>query len=122
MMAEWLFDKSGSARVILDGSMIRNNRGEVIAWIAGVNLYSLGGSHTHIGWVEGGVIFDQDNCTIAFTQNSSGSLSGVPVMSAVACMPAFSAIPARPAFSATPAKPARSGWSNRNLEHYLRNP
>jgi hypothetical protein len=119
MMAEWLFDKSGSARVILDGSMIRNNRGEVVAWIAGGNLYSLDGSH--IGWVEGSVIYDRDNSAIAFTRNARGSLSGAPALSAVSAMPAFSAMPARPAFSATPAKPARSDWSNRDLEPYLRN-
>jgi len=117
-MAEWLFDKSGNARAILDHNKIRDSRGEVVAWMTGENLYSLGGSH--MGWVEGGVIYDCDNCAIGFTRNRTGSLPSVPGLSGVPGMPGFSGVPGRPGFSGIPGKPGRGGWSNRDLEHYLK--
>jgi hypothetical protein len=67
-MAQWLFDKSGNSLAIFDVNMIRDNYGNVVAWVGGGNLYSLHGSH--IGWVEGGVIYDQDNCAIALLWRS----------------------------------------------------
>ena len=34
-MAEWMFDRSGRACLILDGDRVRNDHGSVIGWISG---------------------------------------------------------------------------------------
>jgi hypothetical protein len=70
-MAEWLYDRSGIARIILDDDRIRNKRGNVIAWISGSNVYSLHGRH--IGWFDGGVIYDSRNCAVLSGNYGSGN-------------------------------------------------
>jgi hypothetical protein len=56
-MTEWLFDRHGSPRLILDDDCVRSASGGVIAWISGDGLFSLTGRH--IGWYEDGVIYDR---------------------------------------------------------------
>ena len=78
-MAEWLFDRNGSACLILDGDRVRGDRGDVVGWINGSNVYSLHGQH--IGCFEGGVIYDSSNCVLAFIRNRTCSLPSVPGLS-----------------------------------------
>lgn len=47
-MAEWLFDRNGRPRIILDAEKIRSRQGKVIAWISRNSVYSLQGRHR--GW------------------------------------------------------------------------
>ena len=54
----------------------------------GGSVYSLNG--THIGWFDGGVIYDAQNCALAFTRNRTGSLPSVPGIGSTPGMPGFS--------------------------------
>ncbi len=116
-MAEWLFDRNGRARILLDNDKLRNNRGEVIAWISRNNIYSVTGSH--IGWFEGGVAFDSRNCPIAFSKDRAEALPSVPGMSGTPGMPGFAGVPGRPGFSGVPGRPGRGGWSHHDVEDYF---
>ena len=107
-MAEWLFDRNGTPCLILDNDKIRNDRGEVVGWLTNANVYSLSGSH--IGWHEGGVIYDSSNCALAFTMNRTGALPSVPGLSGTPGMPGFSGVPGRPGLSGTPGRPGRGSW------------
>jgi len=108
-MAEWLFDRNGRASAILDGDMVRNDRGEVRLWIYGNNLYSLNGKH--IGWFESGVLYDSANRSIGFTAGATGYLPSRPGLSGLPGMPGFSGVPGRPGFSGVPVRPGFGGWS-----------
>ena len=116
-MAEWMFDKNGNARLLLDGGRVRDDGGAVVGWINGGNVYSLGGEH--IGWFEGGVIYDGDNCALAFTRKRSGFLPSVPGLGGTPGMPGFCGVPGRPGFSGTPGKPGRGGWSTHDASQYF---
>jgi hypothetical protein len=74
-MAEWLFDRGGRARILHDSDKLRNNQGQVIAWISENNVYCLRGRH--VGWFEGGVVFDSRNCPIV-ARNRTIGLPSVP--------------------------------------------
>jgi len=116
-MAEWMFDRNGSACLILDGDRIRARAGAVVGWVRGTNTYSLGGSH--MGWHEGGVIYDNRNCALAFTRSHTGSLPGTPGLSGTPGMPGFSGVPGMPGVSGTPGRPGRGGWSSEDPEQYF---
>lgn len=116
-LAEWLFDRSGNAQIILDGERLRDRRGSVIAWISGSSIYSLRGQH--IGWFEGSVIYDSNNCALAFSRNRTGHLPSVPGIGGTPGMPGFAGVPGRPGFSGTPGKPGRGGWSSHDVEQYF---
>jgi len=116
-MADWLFNKTGLAQLILDGDYIRNAHGSVVGWIKGENMYSLGGRH--IGWFDDGVIYDSNNCALAFIHTRTGSLPSVPGLSGTPGMPGFSGVPGCPGFSGTPGKPGRGGWSKHSADEYF---
>lgn len=116
-MSEWLFDRNGMPCVIWDDTKIRSKNGNVIAWINGNNVYSMGGQH--IGWFDGGVIYDSNNSTLVFSRNRTGSIPNSPGLSGTPGMPGFSGTPGRPGFSGTPGRPGRGGWSNHEAESYL---
>lgn len=116
-MANWLFDKGGSASLILDGDLVRSSRGVVVGWVVGSNVYSLNGKH--LGWFEGGVIYDSHNCALAFSRNRTGTLPSVPGLGGTPGMPGFSGVPGRPGFSGTPGMPGRGGWSKHNAAEYF---
>ena len=116
-MADFLFDKNGSATLILDGDRVRSNRGRVMGWINGSNVYSLNGSH--IGWFDGGVIYDSNNSALLFTRSRTGSLPSTPGIGGTPGMPGFSGVPGRPGFSSTPGRPGRGGWSKHDASQYF---
>lgn len=116
-MAEWMFDRNGTAALILDGSKIRSSQGNVVGWISGSNVYSLNGKH--VGWYDGGVIYDSYNSALTFTRSRSGSLPSLPGIGGTPGMPGFSGTPGRPGFSGTPGKPGRGGWSRYDPEKYF---
>ena len=116
-MAEWLFDRHGKACVIWDDTKIRDNRGKVIAWLGGNNVYSLSGRH--IGWFDGGVIFDSTNSALAFSRNRTTGLPSSPGLSGTPGMPGFAGTPGRPGHSGTPGRPGRGGWSSQDAATYL---
>jgi hypothetical protein len=117
-MAEWMFDRNGRACLILDGDRVRNDTGDVVGWISGSGVYSLRGRH--IGWYEGGVIYDSSNCALAFTANRTGSLPSVPGLGGTPGMPGFSGVPGRPGLSGAPGKPGRGGWSSHAPRTYFK--
>lgn len=116
-MADWLFDRGGRARILHDSDKLRNNQGRVIAWISGNNVYSLRGRH--VGWFEGGVLFDSRNCPIAFARNRTMGLPSVPGIGGTPGMPGFAGGPGRPGFGGVPARPGRGGWSQHDVEEYF---
>lgn len=116
-MAEWLFDRSGSACLILDGDCLRSSGGVVVGWICGSNVYSLRGQH--IGWFDGGVIYDSNNCAMAFSHDGTGSLPSVPGLRGTPGMPGLAGVPGRPGISGTPGRPGRGGWSRHNASEYF---
>jgi len=116
-MAKWLFDRKGSACLILDGDRIRSQRGVVVGWISGSNIYSL--QVRHRGWFEGGIVYDSSNCAIAFSRDRTGSLPSVPGLSGTPGMPGFSGVPGKPGLSGAPGKPGRGGWSKHNAKEYF---
>jgi len=116
-MAEWLFDRNGRPRIILDAEKIRSRQGKVIAWISRNSVYSLQGRH--LGWFEGGVVSDSGNCPIAFSRNRTAGLPSAPGMSGTPGMPGFSGVPGRPGLAGTPGRPGRGGWSRLDVEEYF---
>jgi 4-fold beta flower protein len=118
-VADWLFDRSGRARIIEDdySSCFRSSQGTVIGRISGSNVYSLRGSH--LGWYEGGVLDDGRNRAIAFKHDATGWLPSHPGLSGVPGMPVFSGVPGRPGFSGVPGRPGYGGWSDTSLEEFF---
>lgn len=116
-MAEWLFDRSGSASLILDDSRVRSAGGSVVGWIRGADVYSINGQH--VGWLEDGVLYDSDNRALAFSRNRTSSLPSVPGIGGTPGMPGFSGVPGHPGFSGTPGRPGRSGWSAYDAAQYF---
>ena len=116
-MAEWLFDKGGRACLILDQDRVRSNRGVVVGWISGSNVYSLSGQH--IGWFEGGVIYDSRNAALAFARSHSGSIPNTPGLAGTPGMPGLAGIPGRPGLAGAPGRPGRGGWSTHEPAGYF---
>lgn len=117
-MSEWLFDKHGRPKVIVDGDCFRSAVGRVIGWINGNSVYSLSGSH--LGWYEGGVLYDAGNRAIGFLSEATGYLPSRPGLSGVPGMPGFSGVPGRPGLSGVPGRPGYGGWSPEELETFFR--
>lgn len=107
-MAEWMFNQRGDPCLILDGDRIRgrSSHGHVIAWINDSNVHSLTG--VHVGWFEGGVIYDSSNCALAFLR-AHASLPGTPGLTGTPAMPGFPAVPRRPGLAGCLRK-ARAWW------------
>ena len=114
-MADWLFDKSGRATLILDDDCIRDPNGLVVAWISGGSVHTLGGAHC--GWFEDGVVYDSGNRALAFVSTATGlsrpGLAGAPGM------PGFAGKPGKPGLSGVPGRPGRSGWSAQDAGTYF---
>jgi hypothetical protein len=117
-MTEWLFDRHGSPRLILDDDCVRSASGGVIAWISGDGLFSLTGRH--IGWYEDGVIYDRHNRSLGFTYDATGHLPSRPGTSGTPGMPGLSGRPGRPGFSGMSGRPGYGGWSDIDLTDYFK--
>lgn len=117
-MAEWLFDKGGHPCLILDGNCVRDKGGYVIGWIIDPNVYSSTGQH--IGWLEGGIIYDINNFPLVFSRNHTGSLPYNPGLTGTSSMPGFTGTTGRPGFQGTRGKPGRSNsWSKNDPLDYF---
>lgn len=116
-MADWIFNTNGDATIILDGDCLRNEYGEVIAWIYYDSAYSLNGNH--VGWFENGILYDSNNDVLGFIQNRTGYLPSIPAMGGTPGMPGFSGRPGRPGLSGIPGRAGYGGWSNLNLNTYF---
>lgn len=108
-MAEWLFDEAGTPCLILDGNRIRDEGGAVIGWAEAGHAYLLHGQH--VGWFEGGVLYDSTNCALAYGRNRTGYLPGGAAARAAPALPAFAAAPPLPALDKAPVRPGRGAWS-----------
>ena len=64
-MVDWIFNRNGSPSLILDNDCIRDDYGQVVAWIEGDNLYSLKGIHK--GWFSNGIFYDTQNKPIGLS-------------------------------------------------------
>ncbi len=117
-MAEWLFDHSGSARLIIDEDVVRDVRGKAIGWVNGHRLYSLRGHH--IGWFEDGVAFDNDNFVVAFSASSDAAIPSRPALKETPLLPHMPKVPTRPYFSVPAPRPISNGWSQKDAVDYMR--
>lgn len=66
-MTNWIYDSTGNATMIFENDYIRNNHGQVIAWINSINVYNLIGNH--VGWFEKGVLYGSNNEVLGFIRN-----------------------------------------------------
>lgn len=74
-MADWMFDRSGQARIIFDNDKIRSAQGRHrLDWRQQCFL----ASRKHLGWFEGGVMTDSRDCPIAFLRQRTAGLPSVP--------------------------------------------
>lgn len=116
-MCEWIFDKTGRATLILDTDCIRNNHGQMVAWISENNVFDLAGHHR--GWFEDGVLADSRNHVLGFLRDATGHLPSRPGLGGTLGMPGFTGRPGRPGFSGVPGRPGRGGWSSEALATYF---
>jgi len=116
-MTQWIFDRNGRATLILDSDCFRNNRGQVVAWISGTNVYTLNGRHC--AWFEDGVLTDSHNRVLGFLRNATGHLPSRPGIGGTPGTLGFAGRPGRPGFSGTPGRPGRGGWSTEDLQTYF---
>ncbi len=118
-MAEWLFNSKGVPSLILDGTMVRDQRGYVIGWINGPNIYSSHGAH--IGWFEGGVMYDIDNCPLLFCRNHSSYLPTKPGLTGTSSMPGFASPMGKPGFQGAHIRPGLAQrWSGSDPLSYFK--
>lgn len=115
-MSDWIFGRSGLATVIYDNDCIRNRRGQVTAWISGINVYYRNGQHA--GWFEDGVLSDSRNQVLGFLRDATGHLPSRPGIGGTPGTPGFGGRPGRPGFGGTPGRPGRGGWSSEDLSTY----
>jgi len=71
-----MLDRHGRAEMILDGDWFRSAGGAVVGWINRNTAYSLRGAH--VGWDEGGVLYDGPNRAIGFSRAATGHLPSRP--------------------------------------------
>lgn len=116
-MTEWLFDRDGVPCLILEESRVRSRRGLVIGWLDTDKVHLLHGEH--IGWYEGGVIYDSTNSALAFSRHRTGYLPGVPRVSTAPTLPTLAAAPALPGFEIPGSKPRRGDWSRHEASRYF---
>lgn len=117
-MTAWIFDRSGRARIIRDGDCLRSARGVVVAWISANGVFDVRGQH--VGWFEGGVLYDANNCVIGFEQDATGSLPSSPGVGGTPGKPGFAGKPGRPGLSGAPGRPGKGGWSDEDLATYFK--
>jgi hypothetical protein len=115
-MSDWIFDRHGQATLLLDNDCIRDQSGQVIAWIVGANVYTLQGGHC--GWFEEGVLRDSQNCVLGFVRDATG-LPSRPGIGGTPGKPGFAGRPGRPGLGGTPGRPGRGGWSSLDLASYF---
>lgn len=116
-MAEWIYNKHGRATVLFENDCLRDNRGQVIAWIYGNNLYSLRGHH--IGWFEGRVFYDNRNRALGFLYNHTGYLPSIPGLCGMPGLPGLAGRPGMPGLGGIPGRPGYGGWSETLIEDYF---
>jgi len=117
-MAEWLFNSKGFPCLILDTHMIRNNKGYVIGWLNRPNVFSSHG--VHIGWFEGGVVYDITNCPLLFLRNHTSYLPGTPGLTGTSAMSGFATPPGKPGFQGARTRPGLAQrWSNEDPLSYF---
>ena len=118
-MAQWLYNRNGHAKIILDGDCLRDGRAAcVIGWIDRDNVYNLSGRHT--GWFEHGILYDSRNDTIGFLEVRSGSLPFSPAIAVAPVTPVLAVRPVRPVLGAVRARGAFGGWSRDDLTAFLK--
>ena len=113
-MAEWLYDKSGNATLILDTDCIRNRSGVVVGWLSSNGAFSINGNH--IGWFERGVVYDRNNNALGFTSQADGYIPSRPGLAGAPGMPGFAG---RPGLSGMFGRPGFGGWSQAPLSSYF---
>lgn len=116
-MSDWLYNQQGKPILIYDGTNIRDAKGNLITWISGKNVYSLNAQH--IGWFEGGVIYDSKNKALVFLPDATGHLPYKPGLYGACGIPGLTGVSGRPGFPGAPGRPGFSGWSDEDPLAYL---
>jgi len=116
-MTDWIYNIIGIATIIYDNDCLRDNNGQVIAWVNGINVYSLNGDH--IGWFEKGILYDSSNDILGFIKNRTGNLPSIPGIGGTPGTPGFAGRPGKSGFSGAPGRPGYGGWSSSDLNKYF---
>jgi len=116
-MSEWIFNRNGQPKLLFDQDCIRNNSGQVIAYINNTNIHTMKGQH--MGWFESGIFYDSANKAIGFLKNRIGTLPSTPGLAGSPGIPGFAGKPGRPGLGGAPGKPGRGGWSSNDLVAYF---
>lgn len=117
-MVMWLFNKMGEAEIFVYKDRFISKYGRNLSWIQLNNVYSLDGNH--IGWFEDGVLYDQNNDTLAFTATATGYMPYRPGICGVPGVPGIPGRPGMPGFSGIPGRPGFGAWSAETLESFFK--
>ncbi len=89
----------------------------MVAWIAGESVYSTQGHH--IGWFEGGVLYDSGNRALGFLARATGHLPSRPGTGGAPGFPGFAGKPGKPGFGGVPGRAGYGGWSAHDAASYF---
>lgn len=70
MIAEWLYDKNGDAKIYLDEDKFYSKNEQEVGLLEGQDVLSPGGEI--VGLFIKGVLYDTDNRPVAFTETAKG--------------------------------------------------
>ncbi len=116
-MTNWLFDKNGTARLLVHDDRFISKTGDNLGWLIGKNVYSLNG--THLGWFEDGVLYDGDNNCLAFQSGARGHIPSRPGLGGTPGIPGMPGRPGMPGLSGVPGRSGYGGWSGLDVDSFF---
>lgn len=114
---EWFYDKNGYAVFFVYGDRIISRDGKNLCWVIGDCIYSLKGGQ-HIGWIEGGKVFDISNRILAFSRNANG-LPYKPGLKGSPGCPGIPSKPGKPGIGGQFGRPGYNGYSTYDAIDYF---
>lgn len=112
---EWLYDKSGDAKLFMYQDRFISREGKNLGWLYNGNVYHIK-TGRHIGWYENGILYDSNNDVVAFTRNCQGHLPSRPGLGGTPGTPGIPGKPGRPGFGGKPGRPGFGGWSRDDVQ------
>ena len=115
-LAEWIFDQHGDPQFIVDDTRFVDKSGLTVGWHKADYVYSLVGDH--LGWYQGGVLFDSANRAVGFSVTAQVP----PTLTLSSTPPSPTNVPSRrsPELKPVLMLPRRTdAWSTLKLEDYF---
>lgn len=114
MIAEWLYDKNGEAKIYLTEDRFLSKSDKEIGTLEGSDVFSMSGEL--IGSIANGVLYDTDNRAIAFFEHAKGYIPSLTDITGNTQMDEAQNIPANLGDSGEPVVPVHGDWSDMTLE------